>query len=172
MNEFSCFPGRVDHEVRFAANFLWSLSRTDEPHFYSKISKNISWASSQAYLNQYLESCYLDCIVLRSLPLVNLENHVRNLNMMREYGHNISSSGVCNVKYITPITPYSPTEVYQASIDLFGSQLLGFELIADWFSLSPCSAEFRGFLERIDFSKYVLCIEVDHCFRSSNIHLH
>lgn len=172
MLEYSLTKGRVDHEVRFVGERMWSLASTEEPVFFNKIASSLPYSAMMVDLLDYFGGCELDGIVLRSLPLLSMSNYIKNLEFVYQFGEALSASNGLEISYIVPIRPSEHLECIKIAESLFGKRLIGFELISSWYGEPLDSDVFHPFLSSIDLQRHVLCLEIDHMFRSSLMHLH
>jgi hypothetical protein len=172
MLEYSLMKGRVDHEVRFVGEKMWSVASTDEPIFFNKIASTLPYSAMLQDLLGYFDSCRLNGIVLRSLPFLTMSNYVENLESVCQFGEELGAQLGFEVSYIVPIRPSEHSDCIKIAESLFGKRLVGFELISSWYNEPIDSSMFLPFLSSIDLKAYVLCIEIDHMFRSSSMHLH
>ncbi len=172
MNFFSFFEGRVDHEIRYVDQHIWHSSFSKEPFFFNKISSQLTFEAMSSQINCYLSICHLDGIILRSLPFHNLKNYLLNAKSLYSFGQSLKSAFNVNVKYIMPVTPYNDDYIHRFCTDFFANELIGYEIISGWYDTTTSSSLFEPFISRIDLDSQIICLEVDHMFRQSQMHLY
>ena len=173
MKEFSYFPGKIDHEVRyFPLDVASNLVNSEEPVFFQKIAQKCNLQHGHECLSDYLSPSYLDGCVLRSLPLNNSTSYINATKSLIDYALSLDSKNFRSSSILPLPNPNLVSiDDFRIFLSEFTDTVIGYELISSWHGLNLDDPMYTPYINLVLENNLELCLETDHSFRASEMHL-
>ena len=171
MKTYSYFSGisRCDHEVRIIPLSLRQPILPGETTYNLKIKSdshdNVDW-----YLKNYIESKKLEGIIFRTLPFIERSNYINSSRYLAKSSYsssNIRSKAIIQI----PHPKFVTISDFRCLVEDMLQYFIGFEVISGWHDKNIDDIDYAPYIDFCLSRNLLPCIEVDHSFRDSRMHL-